>query len=247
MIPKQIHYFWFGGNPLPAKAQACVESWRRFLPDYEIVRWDEHNFNVNMISYTAQAYKAEKWAFVSDFARFWVLYKHGGLYFDTDVEIVAPIDDIIAKGPFMGCEADCIPGRRHITVAPGLCIGAEAGSELLGRFVSRYKTEHFDQSAGYGKIRTVVDIATELLAECGLRDVPGIQQVKDFTIYPSEYFCPRDVVSKRMHITPNTRAIHHYDHSWAVFSCLDKIKSFLWKMLPEGVVLAYNERKLMHK
>ncbi len=106
MIPKVIHYCWFGGNPLPESAQKCIASWRKFLPDYEIKEWNESNFDVNAIPYTAQAYAAKKYAFVSDYARFSILYDNGGLYFDTDVEVIRPMDDIIENGPFMGFEID---------------------------------------------------------------------------------------------------------------------------------------------
>lgn len=106
-IPTVIHYCWFGGKPLPALAVKCIESWKKYLPDYEIKRWDESNFDVNLIPYTQQAYEAKKYAFVSDYARFWILYKYGGLYFDTDVEVIKPMDDLIAAGPFMSsCYSD---------------------------------------------------------------------------------------------------------------------------------------------
>ena len=104
MIPKVIHYCWFGRNPLPKDAIICINSWKKNLPDFEIKEWNEDNFDVNMIPYTAEAYAAKKYAFVSDFARFWILYKHGGLYFDTDVEVIKPLDDIIARGNFMAYE-----------------------------------------------------------------------------------------------------------------------------------------------
>ena len=104
MIPKIIHYCWFGRNPLPESAQKCIASWKKFLPDYEIKEWNEDNFDVNIIPYTKEAYEAKKYAFVSDYARFWILYKYGGLYFDTDVEVIKPMDDIIERGPFMGIE-----------------------------------------------------------------------------------------------------------------------------------------------
>ena len=103
-IPHKIHYCWFGGSPLGEKEVACIESWKKYLPDFEIVRWDESNFNVRCCSYVSEAYDAKKWAFVSDYARFKILFDNGGLYFDTDVEIIKPIDDIIAAGPFMGFE-----------------------------------------------------------------------------------------------------------------------------------------------
>ena len=104
MIPKIIHYCWFGGNPLPELAMKCIESWRTYFPDYEIKEWNEDNFDVNIIPYTKEAYENKKYAFVSDYARFWILYNHGGIYFDTDVEVIKKMDDIIEKGSFMGCE-----------------------------------------------------------------------------------------------------------------------------------------------
>ena len=124
MIPKIIHYCWFGGKPLPESARKYIASWRKYFPDYEIKEWNENNFDVNIISYTAEAYKARKYAFVSDFARFWILYHHGGLYFDTDVEVIGSFDDIIARGPFMGCESGLRPMEGDsLLVAPGLGLG----------------------------------------------------------------------------------------------------------------------------
>ena len=102
MIPKTIHYCWFGKKPLPPLAKKCIVSWKKFFPDYEIIEWNEDNFDVNQIPYTAEAYKHKKYAFVSDYARFKILYEHGGLYFDTDVEIIKPMNDIISQGNFMG-------------------------------------------------------------------------------------------------------------------------------------------------
>ena len=99
MIPKVIHYCWFGGKPLPELAEKCLASWRKYLPGYEIRRWDESNFDINILPYTREAYGAKKYAFVSDYARFWILYNQGGIYFDTDVEVIAPLDSIIAAGP----------------------------------------------------------------------------------------------------------------------------------------------------
>ena len=104
MIPKIIHYCWFGGNPLPELAQKCIASWKKYCPDYEIKEWNETNFDLNCCDYVREAYEAKKWAFVSDYARFWILYHEGGVYFDTDVEVPKPIDTIVEKGSFMGCE-----------------------------------------------------------------------------------------------------------------------------------------------
>ena len=135
MIPKVIHYCWFGRNPLPESAVKCIDSWRKFMPDYEIKEWNEDNFDVNAIPYTAEAYQMKKYAFVSDYARFWILYQYGGLYFDTDVELIKPIDDIVEKGPFMGIEETCkiIPVNLvgYPLVNPGLGISVEQGYPSL--------------------------------------------------------------------------------------------------------------------
>ena len=107
MIPKIIHYCWFGRNELPKSALRCIDSWRKHFPDYEIKEWNEDNFDVDMMPFTREAYARKKYAFVSDVARFWILYHHGGLYFDTDVEVIRPMHDIVARGAFMGIEVEC--------------------------------------------------------------------------------------------------------------------------------------------
>lgn len=140
MIPKIIHYCWFGGKDLPQSAKKYIESWEKFLPSYEIKRWDESNFDVNAIKYTREAYAAKKYAFVSDFARFWILFNYGGLYFDTDVEIIETLYDIIEQGSFMGVESR---NDYSININPGLGFGSEAGNEFLGRMIEIYKTFHF--------------------------------------------------------------------------------------------------------
>jgi len=124
MIPKIIHYCWFGRNPLPASAQKCIDSWKKYFPDYEIKEWNEDNFDVNRIPYSRDAYAAKKFAFVSDYARFWILYYMGGVYFDIDVEVIHPMDDLIEKGPYMGWEKPDMSGRY--TINPGLGRGHAA-------------------------------------------------------------------------------------------------------------------------
>lgn len=140
MIPKIIHYCWFGRNPLPPEAEKCIASWRKYLPDYEIKEWNEDNFDVNIIPYTAEAYEVEKYAFVSDYARFWILYKYGGVYFDTDVEVIRPMDDILAKGNFMGFETDPDGKIRNVmSVNPGLGLGVVSGLGLMKKCLTCMK------------------------------------------------------------------------------------------------------------
>lgn len=140
-IPRVIHYCWFGGNPLGDDEQRCIRSWQEFLPDFEIKRWDESNFDVRCCTYVSEAYDSGKWAFVSDYARFKILFEEGGLYFDTDVELISSIGDIVEAGPFMGCEADKseLAGSDHgemlPMVAPGLGLGGlSRGATYIGRY-----------------------------------------------------------------------------------------------------------------
>lgn len=221
MIPKVIHYCWFGGNPLPESAKKCIASWRKYLPDYEIKEWNESNFDVNIIPYTAEAYKAKKYAFVSDYARFYILYKYGGLYFDTDVEVIRPMDDIIARGPFMGCENEVkqsMKGPRDdaaaLGVAPGLGLGVNPGLGLYKEILDIYKDLHYILPNGNYSSETVVTITTRLLVRDGLKAINDIQEVDGVKIYPKEYFCPKDYSTGTLTITDKTKSIHHYDATW---------------------------------
>ncbi len=243
MIPKVIHYCWFGNNPLPPLAIKCIDSWKRYLPDYEIKRWDESNFDYNAIAYTRDAYKERKYAFVSDYARFWILYHQGGLYFDTDVEIIKTMDDIIEKGSFMGCEADAISGSKTVKVAPGLCLGAEPGDPIYKALLNLYSSLNFYLPDGNLNLRTIVEYTTETLYGFGLQNITGIQQVGSLTIYPSDYFNPSHYVTKRLHITDNTRSIHYGASSWADNPKKMGIKKWLRKHLPESWLILFNKLK----
>ena len=233
---KTRHYCWFGGNQLGPEELKCIESWRKFFPDYEIVRWDESNFDVRRCPYVSQAYDAKKWAFVSDYARFAILYEHGGLYFDTDVEVIRPIDDIIAKGPFMGFETDASGSGNTGTVNPGLGLSASPGLGLYERILASYEVDEFVKADGTLNLTTVVDRTTNILRLYGLRDVPGIQEVAGVTIYPSEYFNPKDFRSGEIRVTANTRSIHHFSMSW--YSESDKFRHAIegraLKLFPSG-------------
>ena len=220
MIPKIIHYCWFGRGPMPASAYKCIDSWKKFLSNYEIKLWNEDNFDINTIPYTREAYAAKKYAFVSDFARFWILHKYGGLYFDTDVEVIRPLDDIIERGPFMGCEKDGLTSLRgdHTScrVAPGLGLGVNPGLGLYKEIIDLYSSLHFDISYRNGlPPKTVVDYTTMVLSRHGLKPTNDIQFCAGIWIYPKEYFAPKDVDTHLLEITDNTRTIHHYDASWA--------------------------------
>lgn len=239
MIPKIIHYCWFGRGPLPELAQKCIASWKKYLPDYEIKEWNEDNFDVNIIPYTAEAYQAKKYAFVSDYARFWILYQYGGIYFDTDVEVIRPIDDIVERGNFMGFETDpklqVKADASEASVNPGLGMGVAPGLGIIKKMLDFYEGRHFEFiPGGIGQL-TIVHIATEVLLKAGLEQQHGIQQVNDIWIYPAEYFCPINLKTGRIHVKPNTRTIHHYAGTWQDnhFS----FKEWIKKVLPESLLL----------
>lgn len=214
MLPKIIHYCWFGGNPLPESAKKCIASWKKYLPDYQIKEWNEDNFDVNSIPYTQQAYEAKKYAFVSDYARFWILYKYGGLYFDTDVEIIKPIDDIIDRGPFMGIEVRAKEGE-YPQVAPGLGLGVTPGHELYKVLLDKYATLRFLNEDGTLNQKTIVKYNTEVLQEQGLLPSNDLQEVAGIWIYPADYFNPLDSLTGKLVLTNNTRSIHWYMNSWS--------------------------------
>jgi hypothetical protein len=211
MIPKIIHYCWFGRKPLPPLALKCIASWKKYLPDYEIKEWNEDNFDVNAVPYTEQAYAQKKYAFVSDYARFKIMYEYGGVYFDTDVEVVKPLDDIIDKGNFFGLENN--DENPDFTCAPGLGFACIPGLELCKDMVDLYKNLAFCVD-GRNNIKTVVQYFSELLLEKGLEPHKGIIEFQDVTIYPSDYFCPKSFENGKIVMTENTRTIHHYAASW---------------------------------
>lgn len=213
MIPKIIHYCWFGGAELPNLAKKCIASWRKYCPDYEIKEWNERNYDISSKPlYVRQAYEQKKWAFVSDYARFDILYQYGGLYFDTDVEMIRPIESIVEKGAFLGCE---MPMRDNdIMVNPGLGMAAEAGMSFYKEVLDTYNDEQFEYTSVGNKTKTIVDRTTEVLEKHGLRYSLDIQKVDGITIFPPEYFCPFDFRLRRIKKTKNTYTIHWYDASW---------------------------------
>ncbi len=202
MIPKIIHYCWFGGKPLPKSAIKCINSWKKFFPDYEIREWNESNFDVNMIPYTKEAYAAKKYAFVSDFARFWVLHEYGGLYFDTDVEVIRSMNDIIMAGAFMGAETPQ-------NVAPGLGLATPPHHPFYKRYIIYYSDKHFTPSQP-----SMCSVVTDWCRKQGWKTNGTIQTINGITIYPTDYFCPQAMMGAPIKVTHNTRSIHHFDATW---------------------------------
>lgn len=217
MIPKVIHYCWFGGKEKPKSVQRCIASWRKYCPDYEIKEWSEDNFDVNMMPYTRDAYQAGKYAFVSDVARFWVLYHEGGVYFDTDVEVIKPIDGLIERGAFMGWEKPDALGNIH--VAPGLGLAAPKDFPLYKEVLDGFDALSYYLEDGQWNPYTMIPLVTDLLLQKGLKLDGKLQNVDvdvsvSVTIYPADYLCPMDSLTGKIELTNNTHTIHHYSMSW---------------------------------
>ncbi|MGM9947033.1 glycosyltransferase family 32 protein [Floccifex sp.] len=219
-IPKVIHYCWFGNNPLPELARKCIDSWKKFCPKYEIKEWNETNFDVNICEYTRGAYNEKKWAFVSDYARFWIIYNFGGIYMDTDVELIASIDDLIETGAYMGCEpkleSDCYDNqfdKYNYLINPGLGIAAPAHHPFYEEMLNIYNKSSFYNVSGEVDLSTVVYKSTLLLEKYGYKENLN-EKILGITIYPSDYFCPKNYMTGNLIITKNTRSIHHYSASW---------------------------------
>lgn len=226
MIPKTIHYCWFGGNPLPVSARKYIQSWKKFFPDYKIVEWNESSFDVNSIPYTTEAYRLKKYAFVSDYARFWILYHQGGIYFDIDVEVIKSFDGVLEKGSFMGFEMieSTLKG-----VNPGLGMGSIPNHPFLKKMLDLYDQLSFLDADGKISYKTIVDNTTDMLISDGLVLENKEQDIAGFTIYPTDYFCPLPYGSNECTLTSNTKSIHHYNDSWKPMS--RKIKNKIFSLI----------------
>ncbi len=213
IIPKVIHYCWFGRNPLPPSAVKCIESWKKYLPDFEIKEWNEESFDVNSVEYSRQAYEAKKYAFVSDYARFWILYHYGGVYFDVDVEVIKPIDDLLQKGPIWAIETIATKEKRG-SLNGGLILATEKGNHIYDKILEQYKTLPFYDKQGNISQYTMNPLITDLFTEMGFKCSGEIECIEGNYFYPKDYFNPLDPVTGVLKKTENTRSIHWYMASW---------------------------------
>lgn len=207
MIPKTIHYVWFGRNPKPDLAVKCIKSWKKHCPDYEIIEWNEDNFDLNAAPlYVRQAYDAKKWAFVSDYVRLWAMTEHGGIYMDTDVEVLKPLDRFLHNEAFSGFEDD-----ENIPTGIMAC---EKGFPLFVELLHYYDNAVFMNSDGTMNLTTNVRIISDMCLKYGLKQNGEYQVVQGFALYPKDYFCPFNYNNGRMDKTKNTSTIHWFSGSW---------------------------------
>lgn len=207
VIPKVIHYCWFGHNPIPDKYQKWMESWHKYCPDYEIKEWNEDNYDITKNPYMYEAYQNQKWGFVPDFARLDIIYEHGGIYLDTDVELVQNLDDMLYQKGFAGFE-------RENSVALGLGFGAAKGLPIIGQMRDAYNDIHFVNLDGSINLIASPTYQTQFLLERGLKPNGEYQIVDDLVIYPEKMFSGKCPYTRRVRLTPYTKSIHQYEASW---------------------------------
>ena len=206
-IPKKIHYCWFGEGDMPEKNKRCIESWKRTCPEYEIVRWDESNYDWTKNKYMKQAYESKKWGFVPDYARLDIVYSNGGIYLDTDVELIKKPDELLIYDGYMGFQ-------RNFWIALGLGFGAKKENLLIRQLRDYYNEIDFIDEHGMINLKAAPYYQTMFLKEKGIKCNNMLQMYKDNLILSTDYLDPLGYKNGRLHITDNTISIHHYDESW---------------------------------
>lgn len=206
MIPKKIHYCWFGRGEKPELAVKCIESWKKYLPEYEIIEWNEDNFNLDMYPYVREAYDARKFAFVTDVVRLWAMYTYGGIYMDTDVEVLKPLDSLLAFEAVSGFESES-------QIPTGL-MACRKGFPLFKELLDEYQGLHFLRQDGTLDFTTNVTRITNICLQQGFVPNGKLQTVNGFTLLPAEYLCPKSWRTGKITLTKNTLCIHHFSGSW---------------------------------
>lgn len=208
VIPQVIHCCWFGGKPLTPLAQKCIESWNKYLPEYPIITWNEKTFDVDSVPCTQEAYNCKKYAFVSDYVRLWALYHYGGIYMDTDVEVISDLDKFMNFQAFSGFEQ-----KNYM---PTGIMAAVPHHPWIHRMLEHYRGRSFFNPDGTMDLKPNVIFMTELAEkEFGLKRGNELQILKDDVhIFPNDYFCPMVWETREIKLTPNTHTIHHFAYSW---------------------------------
>lgn len=206
MIPKKIHYCWFGRGEMPKLAKKCINSWKKYCPDYEIVEWNEDNFDVNCCDYVKEAYENRKYAFVTDYVRLYVMYTYGGIYMDTDVEVTRNLDEFLVHDGFSGFESE-------IHIPTGIMAG-EKGFLLFKELLEYYHERKFVDKDGNMDMTTNVITITSMLLPKGFIPNGQFQVVDGFALYPRDYFCPLDDATGILYKSSNTATIHWFNKSW---------------------------------
>lgn len=205
-IPKIIHYCWFGSNSKTELVRRCINSWKKYCAEYQFIEWNENNFDINSNVYVKESYEAKRYAFVTDYVRLYALYTYGGIYLDTDVEVVKNFDSFLQYEAFSGFESVDRVGTA--------IMACKQGFPLFRELKHYYNGRHFLNTEGEPDLTTNVQTITDFLIKKGLIKNNQFQKISGFSIFPSEFFYPKDFESGKLTITENTYTIHHYDGSW---------------------------------
>ncbi|MBT1137489.1 glycosyl transferase [Lactiplantibacillus plantarum] len=208
MIPKVIHYCWFGPDPIPEYVKDNVATWHEKCPGYEIRLWTNDNFDLEISPYVKSAVEHKKWAFVSDYARLYIIYELGGIYLDGDVEVLQSLNPFLHYRMFTGLE-------DSDAIATGLILGAVKQNQTLKKLMEIYDSqgENLDSKGSFIE-RTCVELTTNYFREYGFKNKNIKQHVLDCTVFPTEYFCPQRPGTYKAKITSSTYTVHHYSGSW---------------------------------
>ncbi|MBQ8230385.1 MAG: glycosyl transferase [Lachnospiraceae bacterium] len=213
-IPKVIHYCWFGGKEKPESVMRCIASWRKHCPDYEIKEWNESNLDVTENAYTKQAYDVKAWGFVPDYLRLWIIYNYGGIYLDTDVQVLRSFDELLKNHAFMGFERDT-GDSNGMFVNCGQGFGAEQGNDVIAAHMAQYVDLQFALPDGTYNRTPSPHYTTNVLKQFGLDNKRNeIQDLGAIVIYSDDYFCPKSFATGLVRKSKNTYSIHQFDGSW---------------------------------
>lgn len=207
IIPKIIHYCWFGKTNFPTELQKYIDSWKVICPDYEIIRWDESNYDIKKCKYVEEAYENKLWAFVSDYARLDVVYEYGGIYVDTDVECVKRFDDLLCDDAFFGF-------ANYNEIATGLAFGARKNNELIGRLRDAYHDKRIVNDDGTFNTTSCIHYQQPIFQEYGFELNNKYQKINNCVVYPQEVFSPLGSTTFFDNRTRNTHSIHHATRTW---------------------------------
>lgn len=237
-IPKIIHYCWFGGKKMPDLAHKCIATWQKIMPEYTLMLWNEESFDLNSNQYVKEAYQKKKYAFVTDYVRLWALHKFGGIYMDTDVEVLKPYDPFLFLPAFSGFETEYL--------VPTGVMASEMNGLWVRRLMSYYENKPFILQNGSIDTTTNVTIISELMEKDGFKLKNSLQNFNNIvTMFPKDYFCPKDVHGG-LTLTENTVCIHHFNGSW--LSNKQRIKNFiLWKILGPKAAIWLQKTKIEWK
>lgn len=211
-LPKIIHYCWFGGGKKSELIEKCIDSWRKYAPECEIVEWNESNYDVTKNRYMREAYEAKRWGFVSDYARLDIICENGGIYFDTDVELIRPIKDLEEGTGFIGFEQ--VNASNQYAVNTGGGFGAEKQDPVIASMRDFYEELSFENENGAENLQPCPLYNTTVMNSFGLKCDNSLQRIGNITVYPYDRFCPINWKTHRCETTQNTYSIHHFDASW---------------------------------